>query len=214
MATTRTPLNRRRVLDAALALADRDGVAALSMRKLAQELGVEAMSLYHHVASKDAILDGIVDVVFAEIELPAAEAGWREAMRRRAVSVREALRRHPWVMEIAEDPPIGPNSIRHFDQSLQAVSGLDAPLADKLDLVLLVDEYVFGVGFLDRQAVDVDVQAREQLPYIETLLETGAFPYIEAMVEEHGMDAGWATLGQVVADEGRFERNLRRLLFA
>ena len=76
-AAPRAPLTRRRVLRAAVALADRGGVAALSMRKLAQELGVEAMSLYHHVASKEAILDGIVDVVFGEIELPSGDVGWR-----------------------------------------------------------------------------------------------------------------------------------------
>ena len=86
--TTQIPLSRQRVLDAAVALADRDGVGALSMRKLAQELGVEAMSLYHHVAGKDAILDGIVDVVFGEIELPSGDGGWQAAMRRRAVSAR------------------------------------------------------------------------------------------------------------------------------
>jgi AcrR family transcriptional regulator len=73
----RIPLTRQRVLDAAVALADRDGVGSLSMRKLATELGVEAMSLYHHVASKEAILDGIVDVVFGEIELPSGDVGWR-----------------------------------------------------------------------------------------------------------------------------------------
>ena len=78
-ATPRTPLTRQRVLRAAVALADRGGVGALSMRKLAQELGVEAMSLYHHVANKDDILDGIVDVVFGEIELPTGEAGLARA---------------------------------------------------------------------------------------------------------------------------------------
>src|ERR687897_2083210 len=98
----RAPLTRERVLAAAIDLADRDGIAALSMRKLAQELGVEAMSLYHHVANKDDILDGIVDVVFGEIELPAGEAGWEAAMRRRAVSAREALRRHPWATGLME----------------------------------------------------------------------------------------------------------------
>ena len=90
----RAPLTRERVLRAAVDLADRDGIGSLSMRKLAQELGVEAMSLYHHVANKDAILDGIVDVVFSEIELPSGEADWKAAMRQRAISAREALRRH------------------------------------------------------------------------------------------------------------------------
>jgi AcrR family transcriptional regulator len=210
----RPRLNRDELAATAVRIADREGLAALSMRRLAGELGAGTMSLYYYVRTKTELLTLVVDTVMAENHVPDGEMpeDWQDALVAIALVTRATLRRHPWVMEIAEDPPIGPNSIRHFDQSLQAVSGLDAPLADKLDLVLLVDEYVFGVGFLDRQAVDVDAQAREQLPYIEALLETGAFPYIEAMVEEHGMDAGWATFGQVVADEGRFERNLRRLL--
>src|ERR1044071_2732906 len=97
-AAPRTPLSRQRVLGAAVALADRSGVGSLSMRKLAQELGVEAMSLYHHVANKDDILD----VVFGEIELPSGQADWKAAMRRRAISAREALRRHPWATALME----------------------------------------------------------------------------------------------------------------
>ena len=97
----RLPLTRERVLRAAVALADREGVA-VSMRKLAKELGVEAMSLYHHVAGKNALLDGMVDHVFSEIDLPAAEQGWKAAMRQRAISARAALRRHPWAIALME----------------------------------------------------------------------------------------------------------------
>ena len=118
-ATPRLPLTRQRVLHAAVALADRDGVGSLSMRKLAQELGVEAMSLYHHVANKDDILDGIVDVVFSEIDLPTNDIDWRAAMRQRAISARQALRRHPWatgLMESRSTP--GPATLRHHDAVL------------------------------------------------------------------------------------------------
>jgi len=92
----RTPLSRDRVLRAAAALADRDGIGALTMRKLGQELGVEAMSLYKHVANKDEVLDGLAELVLAEFELPTDDVGWREAMHRRASSARTALTRHPW----------------------------------------------------------------------------------------------------------------------
>ena len=118
-AMSRAPLSRERVLGAAVALADRGGIGALSMRKLAQELGVEAMSLYHHVANKDDILDGIVDVVFSEIELPSGDADWKAAMRQRAISAREALLRHPWatgLMESRSTP--GPATLRHHDAVL------------------------------------------------------------------------------------------------
>jgi AcrR family transcriptional regulator len=210
----RPRLNRDELAATAVRIADQEGLAALSMRRLARELGAGTMSLYYYVRTKTELLMLVVDTVMAENHVPEGEMpdDWRDALVAIARATRATLRRHPWVMDIAEDPPIGPNSFRHFDQSLQAVSSLDAPLADKLDLVMLVDEYVFGVGFLEREGVDVEQQARDTLPYIETLLETGAFPYAEAMVDEYGIDASWATFGRVLGNEGRFERNLRRLL--
>ena len=98
----RVPLSRERVLHAALALADETGVESLSMRRLAKTLGVEAMSLYNHVGNKDDLLDGLVDLVFDEIEPPPSDVDWRTAMRRRAISTREALRRHPWAIGLME----------------------------------------------------------------------------------------------------------------
>jgi AcrR family transcriptional regulator len=99
-------------------LSDRGGIESLSMRKLAQELGVEAMSLYHHVANKDEILDGLVDIVFGEIALPSG-SDWRSAMRQRAVSARQALRRHPWATPLMESRATpGPANLRHHDAVL------------------------------------------------------------------------------------------------
>lgn len=97
-AEPRPPLSREHVLSAAVALADDGGLAALTMRKLGERLRVEAMSLYHHVSGKDDLLDGMVDAVFAEIELPGAGAHWKAAIRRRAMSARAALTRHPWAL--------------------------------------------------------------------------------------------------------------------
>src|SRR5687768_11190767 len=96
----RIPLSRERVLQAAITLADARGIEALSMRKLAQELGVEAMSLYHHVARKDDILNGIVEVVLEEIELPATGAEWKETIRRSAISAHGVFLRHPWACNL------------------------------------------------------------------------------------------------------------------
>ena len=90
------PLNRERIVRAAVALADEAGLEALSMRKLADRLGAGTMSLYNHVENKDDLLDGMIDVVFSEIDLPAADADWRTTMRERAASVRESLACHPW----------------------------------------------------------------------------------------------------------------------
>ncbi len=143
--TPRTPLNRERVVRAAVALADETGLEALSMRKLGQQLGVEAMSLYNHVANKDDLLDGMVDVVFSEIDLPATDADWRAAMRRRADAVREALARHPWatrLMELRTSP--GPASLRHHEAVLDCLRTEGFSVEDATHAYWLLDSYIYG----------------------------------------------------------------------
>ena len=98
----RARLSTERVLKTAVALADRQGLESLSMRKLADELGSGAMSLYHYVPNKEQLLDGMVDIVFSEIEPPSTDVDWKTAMRKRAISTREALRRHPWAIGVME----------------------------------------------------------------------------------------------------------------
>src|SRR5438552_17069201 len=95
-------LHAHSVLRPAVAFVDEGGIGSLSMRKLGEALGVEAMSLYNHVANKDDLLDGMIDVVFGEIDLPPADGNWKDAMRRRAISVRQALRHHPWAIGLME----------------------------------------------------------------------------------------------------------------
>ena len=115
-AEPRTPLNRERVLGAAVALADEDGIASLSMRRLAQELGVEPMSLYNHIDNKEDILDGIVDLVVEEIVEPSSEADWKTAMRQKAMSARQALLRHPWAPDlIASRNEATPTVMKYMD---------------------------------------------------------------------------------------------------
>ena len=143
--TPRTPLNRERVVRAAVALADEAGLEALSMRKLGQRLGVEAMSLYNHVANKDDLLDGMIDVVFSEIDLPASDAGWRTAMRQRAASVREALARHPWatgLMELRTTP--GPTSLRHHEAVLDCLREAGFSIENATHAYWLLDSYIYG----------------------------------------------------------------------
>ena len=118
-AEPRTPLTKERVLRAAVALADEDGIESLSMRKLAQELGVEAMSLYNHVANKEDILDGMVGVIVSEIHAPSTGADWKTIIRQRAIAAREVLKRHPWapgVIESRTNAP--PTMIRFIDSTL------------------------------------------------------------------------------------------------
>jgi AcrR family transcriptional regulator len=140
-----TPLSKERVLRAGVALADREGLDALTMRRLAREVGAGAMTLYHYVANKDDLLDGMVDVVFSEIDLPAADAGWRTAMRQRAASVRRALARHPWatgLMELRTKP--GPASLRHHEAVLDCMRAAGFSIADATHAYWLLDSYIYG----------------------------------------------------------------------
>jgi AcrR family transcriptional regulator len=144
-ARTRIPLTRERVLQAALKLADQGGIEALSMRKLGQELGVEAMAIYHHFTNKDEVLDGIIDLVFGEIDLPVAGADWTTAMRRRGISLRDVLARHRWaigLMESRTNP--GPANLRHHDAVLGNLraGGFDIVLA--AHAYSLLDSYIYG----------------------------------------------------------------------
>ena len=130
MATeTRVPLSRDRVLRAALDLADASGVEALTMRRLGEELGFEAMSLYRHVANKQDLLDGMLDLVLAEWQLPDAEGDWTEAIRTSAHSVHDALRRHPWAARLLmTGSHIRPARLRYMDRLLGRLhdAGFDA----------------------------------------------------------------------------------------
>jgi AcrR family transcriptional regulator len=192
-AEPRIPLTRQRVLRAAVALADRGGVRSLSMRKLAQELGVEAMSLYHHVANKDAILDGIVDVVFSEIDLPSGQADWKAAMRQRAISAREALLRHPWatgLMESRSTP--GPATLRHHDAVLGILrnAGFSVELAAHAFSVL--DSYIYGFAL---QEANLPFQTSNELAAVaDTILgnlPADEYPYLTELTVEHVLQPGY-----------------------
>jgi AcrR family transcriptional regulator len=144
-AVDRAPLTRERVLRAAVAVADAGGLGALTIRSLAQELGVKPMSVYHHVANKDEILDGIVDIVFNEIDLPATGGDWRAEMRRRADSARWALRRHPWAIGLLESRTTpGPATLRHHDESIGVLRAAGFSVAMVAHALALLDSYVYG----------------------------------------------------------------------
>lgn len=144
-AKTRPPLSKERVLSAAVSLADEVGIESLSMRKLGQALRVEAMSLYNHVANKDELLAGIVDLVAAEIELPALGGDWKLAMRQRALSAHAVLMRHPWAtMLIVSRANVGPAMLRYVDATIGCLraAGFSYALADHAWNA--IDSYVYG----------------------------------------------------------------------
>lgn len=164
-------LTRTRVVDAAIALADRDGLDALSMRRLGQALGVEAMSLYHHVGSKDGLLSAMVDTAVAEIDVPDPAGPWRAELRRRCVSAHAALRRHPWLaMLMVSRINVGPAMLRYVDATIGCLfaAGFDAVAVDRGWTAL--DAHLYGFTLQElrfpvapEQTADT---AREHLPLI------------------------------------------------
>src|SRR5688500_8112153 len=144
-AERRAPLSRERVLRAAVDLADTGGIATLSMRSLAHELGVEAMSLYRYVRNKDDMVDGMVDHVFGEIGLPPRGADWTTAMRQRAISAREVLARHPWAIGLMESRSRpGPATLRHHDAVLGCLREAGFSIAMAAHAYSLLDSYTYG----------------------------------------------------------------------
>ncbi|MGR0221807.1 TetR/AcrR family transcriptional regulator [Agromyces sp. ZXT2-6] len=148
----RPPLTPERIIDAAVAVADHGGVAAVSMRKVADRLGVEAMALYYHLPNKVAIVDGIVDAVFAEIDLPGADGDRRAELERHYWSMRRALSRHSWVLGLIESGDhVGPRRIRRHDAVLGILLGAGLSPGDAVLAVSVLDSYVSGFVLHEKQ---------------------------------------------------------------
>ncbi len=170
----RIPLSRERVLGAAVAFADENGIASLSMRKLGDALGVEAMSLYNHVANKDQLLDGMVDLVFSEIDLPSGGDDWKTAMRLRAQSARQALGRHPWaiaLMSTRTSP--GPATLRHHDAVIGNLRAAGFSIELTAHAFSALDSYIYGfalqeatlpLGETEQETAEVARMMMEQFP--------------------------------------------------
>ncbi len=147
---TRKPLSSTRVLQAAVALADEAGLQAFSMRGLAQELGVVPMALYKHVANKEELLDGMVDIVFGEIELPSEALDWRTAMRRRAISTREALKRHSWAIGMMESRNPGPANLRNHNAVMGCLRKAGFSFKMAIHAYSLQDAYIYGFALQEK----------------------------------------------------------------
>jgi AcrR family transcriptional regulator len=212
----RPRLSREEIAATAVRIADTEGLEALSMRRLAAELDAGTMTLYYYVRTKDELLALVTDAVMGELVVPAGESlpgEWREAVSVIARRSRDALRRHPWMFDIADDPAVGPNSVRHFEQTMQAVAGLDADFVTKLDVVTAVDEYVFGFCLHERTTFLEDAATGEAMQrYVTELIATGEFPELTRLVQREGTAKVWADFSAHARDPGRFDRNLARLL--
>ncbi len=190
------PLNKESVMRAAVAVADAGGVGSVTMRKLAEALGVEAMSLYHHVANKDAILDGLVDRVFAEIALPRPGVDWKTAMRERAWSARAALGRHGWALGLTDSRANpGPATLRHHDAVLGSLRGGGFSVAGAAHAFSAIDSYVYG--FVTQELslpfdVDTSADLEQVAEGILGQLPAEQYPYLTEMIVEHALKPGYA----------------------
>ena len=200
-----TALSKDRILLAAVAVADEDGFDSLSMRNLAQELGAAPMSLYRHVANKEDLLDGMIDIVFSEIDFPSGR-GWRTAMRQRAISTRDALRRHQWAIGNMESRrQAGPANLANHNATMACLreeAGFSFPMA--VHAYSVMDSYIYGFAQLEktlpidipgeaevrRDAVlDANPDYAEKYPYLAQIpIELRKINYDYSQEFEFGLD--------------------------
>ena len=190
----REPVSRDRALRLALELADSGGLEQLTMRRLAEELSVEAMSLYHHFQNKDAILDAMVDCVFREIELPAREEDWKTAMRGRAFSARATLLRHPWALRLMESRATpGPATLEHHDAVLGCLrhAGFSIELTGHAYAVL--DSYIYGFVHTE---INLPFQTTEQTHEVAKAIfenfPAGMYPHMVEFATERVLKPGYS----------------------
>lgn len=182
---SRAPLSRERVLAAAVSLVDEAGLGSLTMRELGQRLGVEAMSLYNHVANKDDILDGMVDLVVGEIDLPSDTADWKEAMRRRAASAQAVFTRHPWASGLVDSrQSSGPARLRYFDWVVGTLRRAGFSIEMSARAFSILDSYVYGFG---RQQLNLsagsDMSPEEMAEAFSHAIPADEYPYLREMVD-------------------------------
>jgi AcrR family transcriptional regulator len=192
-AEPRGRLSRDRVLRAGLSHADAGGLAALSMRRLADELGVAPMALYRHVANKDDLIDGMVDIVFGEVGLPAGGTDWRAAMRQRGISLLDALARHRWaigLMESRRNP--GPANLRHHDAVIGSLRAGGFDLVMAAHAYSLLDSYIYGFALTK---VNLPFQSTADIVEVaEDMLRpfpAGAYPNLAEFITDHAMKPGY-----------------------
>jgi AcrR family transcriptional regulator len=189
----RVRLSKDRVLSAAVAVADAGGITALTIRTLAQELGVKPMTVYYHVANKEEILDGIVDVVFSEIELPSIGGDWRMEMRRRAHSARSVLRRHRWAIGLLESRPTpGPATLRHHDVVLGTLRAAGFSREMTAHAYALIDSYTYGFALQEASLpFEGAGSVTDVADPIVAQFAGDEYPHMAAMVTEHYLRPGY-----------------------
>lgn len=191
--TAKPPLDLNRVLQGAVALADELGMEGFTIRKLATAIEVKPMTIYHYVSSKEAIIDGMVDHVFAEIELPPSGADWKEAMRHRARSARAVLARHPWatpLMESRTNP--GPATLGHHDAVLRCLRQAGFSVEMTGHAYALIDAYIYGFAL---QEVNLPAVSGEDMAELAEMMTqqfpVGKYPHLVELTTQHVLKPGY-----------------------
>jgi AcrR family transcriptional regulator len=217
---------REQIAAAAMAIADAEGLDALTMRRVAEELGAGTMTIYHYVRSKDDLIALVLDQMIGELLIPDGEmpGDWRDAFTAIARRSRAAFGNHVWIHELMarsrpEDAQIGSNGLRHFEQSLGAAALTGVSPEDQLELLAFVDDYVFGYCLREREeqlsgpGAEGAAEIYEAISdYVADQVSTGEFPRVEALLAGRSplefLEETYISLGK----EDRFERGLRRVL--
>nr|WP_104165553.1 TetR/AcrR family transcriptional regulator C-terminal domain-containing protein [Cryobacterium sp. N22] len=191
--SSRGRLSRDKVLSTAIALADNGGIESLTMRRLGDELGVEAMSLYNHVANKEDLLNAMVDAVFSEIELPSHSEGWKSAMRKRSVSFRAALSRHPWATGLTDSGTNpGPATLRHHDRVIGTFRNAGFSVAMAAHAFAALDSYIYGFAMQEKSlpfTTEEETAAMAQIMLAQ--LPANEYPYLAELTADHVLRPGY-----------------------
>jgi AcrR family transcriptional regulator len=192
-ASSRPRLSKGRVLSAAMAIADRGGLPGLTIRSLATALGAKPMSVYYYVANKDEILDGIVDLVFGEFDLPSPGREWRSEMRRRAISARAVLRRHPWAIPLLQSRTNpGPATLRHLDANIGTLREGGFSVMMTAHAYALIDSYVYGFALSESSLpINGPETVSEVAESMGEYLTSEAHPHLMEFSIEHVMKPGY-----------------------
>lgn len=220
MASPRKQLSREDIVQAALEIAEEEGIKAVSMRKVARRLNAGTMSLYHYVRTKDDLLALMDDAIMGEVVIPEGQMpdGWRERVELIARRSLAAWMKRPWLFDSEEDDfRITENGLRHMDQTMGALDGLDIGPALKFEIMGQVDDYLFGFAVgerrVDRNQIAESEKFEELTDFVEAKIETGDYPNLAKMFDpEKDFEEQWMGMLEEIYDEERFERGLDRLL--
>ena len=216
--TRRPKLTREQLAACALHLADTEGLDAVSMRRIADELGVGTMTLYYYVRTKDDLLSLMDDAIMAEVLVPegALPTDWRGALRMIAWATRATFLRHPWVLQGMEGFRMSPNSLKHVEQSMAAVADVPGDVTRKLAVVATIDDFIVGHVLRRNENLSIgepgDASTRAFDAFVSAELATGAYPHLRAMIGQDRPVEAFTRAMRSMSDEALFELGLEALL--